>query len=103
MRRDLSNGKIDELKVVAFYSFRSLDNESISTLLDELTVSAERRNIKGTILVALEGINGTICGRSNDIKILIDRFKDFFPEESLSIKVSWTTRQAFRRFKIRFK
>ena len=58
-------------KVAAFYKFTQLSNlpELQETFMQYLT----KLKIKGTILLAHEGINGTVAGTSESI----DKFKEF--------------------------
>ena len=82
---------------IAFYQFVSLEN------LDQLQASilkfCQKNNIKGTILLATEGINGTISGKKNNIHeflkfiktdpVLDDSFKN------LEHKKSWSSKNSF--------
>ena len=60
-------------KVAAFYNFLPITDHDISLLKNELTSLATNQEIKGTILLASEGINGTICGFEVDIELLIEK------------------------------
>ena len=51
----------DYLVVVAFYKFFELDNLNMFKAL--LKSIFDKTNIKGTILIASEGVNGTISGK----------------------------------------
>ena len=51
----------DNLIVVAFYKFFELENLNVFQVL--LKSIFDKTNIKGTILIASEGINGTISGK----------------------------------------
>ena len=61
---------IDEKRytVAAFYQFVSLNN--IKHLQAELKKLCQKHELFGTILLAREGINGTVAGTSNEIKLL---------------------------------
>ncbi len=90
-------------KVAAFYCFIPLRDDDIKSLKGKLSDIANEGLIKGTILLAPEGFNGTICGQPDYIdrliNVLIEGDYEGFPE----IKYSWTRVQAFRRFKIKIK
>ncbi len=92
-----------QLKVAAFYLFKPLEGDIVSLILEQLSSSAEKYNVNGTVLVALEGINGTVCGSTKDVDILLELISKLLSNDSLQVKVSWTNKQAFRRFRIRRK
>ena len=50
---------------IAFYQFVRLEN--IEQLQAFILKFCQKNNIKGTILLANEGINGTISGQKNNI------------------------------------
>ncbi len=93
----------DPLQVAAFYSFTPLSDEIISSLLCKLNVVSSQKNVKGTVLIASEGINGTVCGPKDSVAELIFNIKKFASIKDLNLKYSWTSGQAFRRFKVRRK
>ena len=90
-------------KVAAFYNFLSILDKDILLLKEELTNLATNQEIKGTILIATEGVNGTVCGSKNAITLLIERLKQLLNITDMNVKYSWTEKQAFRRFKARKK
>ena len=69
-------------KVAAFYKFTPLNN--LSELQETFMQFLTQHKIKGTILLAHEGINGTLAGSSESI----NTFKYFF-------SVLFTRPQAF--------
>ena len=102
MKSEVLN-KENKYKVAAFYSFLSILDQDIFLIKDQLTTLAKDQEIKGTILIASEGFNGTICGPENGISIFIERLKQFINTSEFSVKYSWSPKQAFRRFKARKK
>ncbi len=90
-------------QVAAFYSFIPLPVETISLLLSDLPELAHEHNLLGSVLVASEGINGTICGSKEGVIIFIDYLKTLLKVDLLDVKYSFTPNQAFRRFKSRRK
>lgn len=98
---DLASQEI--YKVAAFYSFSSLDNEEIEAYLEQLSCLANKYKTRGSILLALEGINGTICGSQEGVDLMIKYLQDSLSRDNLELKISWSPRQAFRRFKVRKK
>ena len=90
---------------IAFYHFVSLEN--IKELQPFILDFCQRNHIKGTILLANEGINGTISGQKNDIHKFLGfiktdlTFNDKFND--LEYKESWATKNPFYRMKVRLK
>ena len=63
-------------EVLGFYKFlkiRSLKKNKVS--LQDFLIN---KKIRGTIIIASEGINGTISGKLKDIKSTINRLKKMF-------------------------
>ena len=52
--------------IVTFYQFKKI--QDILTIKNDLSHFCKFNKIKGTIILAEEGINGTIAGISNNIK-----------------------------------
>ena len=59
-----------EVLVASFYQF--IDWQDFKTLKLELEAICEKKNILGTILLAPEGINGTISGEKRSIESVIN-------------------------------
>ena len=63
-------------EVLGFYKFiniRSLKKNKV--LLQDFLI---KKKIRGTIIIANEGLNGTISGNSKDIKSTINELKKIF-------------------------
>jgi UPF0176 protein len=87
--------------VCALYQFVRLDDfEAFRTPLRELMVELE---IKGTILLALEGLNGTISGSKTSIDGVIQFLQDDGRFDNLEIKFSQSETAPFKRLKVKLK
>ena len=90
---------------IAFYHFVSLEN--IDQLQLFILKFCQKKNIKGTILLASEGINGTISGEEKKIQQFIEFIKeDLFFKNKFKIlehKESWSSKNPFYRMKVRLK
>ncbi|MEB3233883.1 MAG: rhodanese-related sulfurtransferase, partial [Cyanobacteriota bacterium] len=69
----------------------------------ELLALAERCGVRGTILLAGEGVNGTISGPQAGIQQVLARLRQRPGLEQLEAKLSWAAEQAFARLKVRLK
>jgi UPF0176 protein len=87
--------------VAAFYSFSDL--YSLEELQEIFTHFLKKENIKGTVLLANEGVNGTVAGT----KVSIDRFKNFLYSNNLyqsqNFKTSSCAEEPFSRLKVKLK
>ena len=88
-------------KVAAFYAFTELLN--LEDLQRTFTHFLKKEDIKGTVLLAHEGINGTVAGTEDGI----DRFKNFLRLNNLyqsqNFKTSTCAEDPFPRLKIKLK
>ena len=92
-------------KVAAFYQFAALPDNS--ALREPLRAFCTERGIKGTILLAGEGINGTVAGDDSAIDALIAELRHgaLFGGrlDNLELKFSIATEMPFVRMKVRLK
>ncbi len=87
--------------VCALYQFVHLDDfEDFSKPLRELMAKLE---IKGTILLALEGLNGTVSGTQDSIDQLLDFLDKDGRFNQLEIKFSQSKELPFKRLKVKLK
>lgn len=87
--------------VCALYQFVRLDDfEEFCTPLRELMVELK---VKGTILLALEGLNGTISGSKPSIDSVIQFLHDDGRFDNLEIKFSHSKTTPFKRLKVKLK
>jgi UPF0176 protein len=87
--------------VAAFYQFASLNN--ILSLQTELKKLCQRNEIFGTILLASEGINGTIAGKQSSINCLFKWLEEQPSFNEIQVKYSKSDSPAFNRLKVRIK
>ena len=100
--------KDSRLLVAAFYAFTPLDDERREALLSSLPSLAREGSVLGSVLVAHEGVNGTISGPEHCVDVLLDHLRtsldlgdDHYAR--LEVKRSWAEKPVFRRFKARRK
>ena len=91
----------NEILVAALYKFVEIDD--LLSLQSNLYEICEKNNIMGTILIANEGINGTISGKTNEINQTISLLKSDKRFTNIEIKYSSTDKQPFHRMKVRLK
>jgi UPF0176 protein len=91
----------DLFQLAAFYKFVAL--EPLAPLREQLLAVAKAGAVQGTILLAAEGLNGTVCGPEAGISKLLAQLRSDRRLADLEVKLSWAPRQSFHRLKVRFK
>ena len=86
---------------MAFYGFTAM--EGLPALQQELKTLAEQGCVRGTILLAEEGVNGTISGPDAGVTAVLDRLRQLPGLEGLEGKFSRAEQQTFHRLKVRLK
>ena len=86
-------------KTISFYEFNALDSSKIKNNQKKLSIKCKELNIKGTIILAEEGINGTISGSFKNI----DYINDFLINIGYlaNIKTSFSKKTPFKRLKVK--
>lgn len=87
--------------VCAMYKFVALEN--YKAMRQPLLNIMEENNIKGTLLLANEGINGTISGSRESIDILVNYLNSDKRLNPISTKESLDAAQPFYRTKVKLK
>lgn len=87
--------------VCALYRFVTLDN--YQQIQAPLLKVMQANNVKGTLLLAHEGINGTVAGSRENINILISWLKSDPRLSNLTTKESFTRENPFYRTKVKLK
>ncbi|MGC6483065.1 MAG: rhodanese-related sulfurtransferase [Synechococcus sp.] len=98
----------NNLLVAAFYAFTPLTEATREQILQVLPALAEDGHVRGSVLVALEGVNGTISGPAVGVDAVLNLLRQQLTLgdahfSRLEVKRSWCAQQAFRRFKARRK
>lgn len=92
---------MQSIVVCALYKFVRFDNfERLRTPLLELMLA---RRVRGTVLLANEGINGTIAGRRDAIKIVLAWLRAYPEFHDLECKESFVDESPFRRSRVKLK
>ena len=91
----------NEILVATLYKFFKVDD--LVALQDQLYAICNKNNVMGTILIANEGVNGTISAKPKEIeKTLISIQKDDRFSE-IEIKYSSANKQPFHKMRVRLK
>jgi UPF0176 protein len=90
-----------QITVSAFYKFVTVEDPE--ALRDRVAPEACRLGIKGTILIAREGINATICGDDAGVRSLLAFLRADPRFDNLVSKESYCDAPTFRRLKVKVK
>lgn len=90
-----------DILVAAFYRFAALDD--YLEMRGPLRQSCQDLGLLGTILLASEGINGTIAGTEYAVAKLMERLRADPRLGDMGFKLSWAVEAPFYRMKVRLK
>ena len=95
---DTTSGHI---QIAALYRFARISQpDALRTLLEQI---CERAGVKGMLLVAREGINGTIAGTEDDLDKAVTAIRAITGLDDLEIKFSFARTMPFLRMKVKLK
>ena len=92
-----------EVLVAAFYRFAVLAADELPDLQQRWRAVGEAGGVMGSLLLATEGVNGTVSGPIAGVEALLAALQSDPRLAELTVKRSTAPRQAFRRWKVRIK
>lgn len=87
--------------VAALYKFARFPDPA--ALRAPVLALCQERGIKGTLLLAREGLNGTLAGSAEAIAALVDHLSSLPDCAGLEVKYSYADEMPFHRMKVRLK
>jgi len=90
-------------KIISLYSFFPFQEDLIRDLKKALSKIEKSNDLTGLLIMAREGINGTICAEENVIEIVMNTIIKFTDKNELNLKVSYSKKKIFKRLKIKTK
>lgn len=93
--------EMNDYLVAALYHFVSLPR--FQSLQAPLQAVCDKEKIRGTLLLAQEGINGTIAGPEASIRRVLAYLRGIPEFQELHHKESWSDHQPFYRMKVKLK
>lgn len=97
----LSGSPSESVVVCALYKFVKLPH--FKNLQEPLLNQMKRLSVRGTLLLAHEGINGTVAGSRDAIDQLLSWLRDIPEFAELDYKESFSAEQPFLRTKVKLK
>ena len=91
----------DNIAIVSFYSFVPV--ESVDILMPKILLIGKKKYLKGTVLVASEGLNGTVSGSKENTEYFINELIRLTNSTEMSVKVNYSQEHPFQKFKVKLK
>jgi UPF0176 protein len=86
---------------IAAYRFVALDH--LPELRGEMQMRCNALSLKGTVLLAEEGINLFLAGAAVDVEKYLSALRSDARFAAIEVKRSWSEKQAFKRLRVRIK
>ena len=90
-------------KIVSFYSFFTFKENLIIELKNKLLSIENNHEISGLLIIATEGLNGTICANEETIELVLGFIKKYSEFVDLNLKISYSEKKIFKKLKIKIK
>lgn len=93
----------NKYKTILFYRYINISEENVNSLKDILKAVCGVLDLKGRILIAREGINGTVEGPENEIEIFKKHILSYKHFRKMDIKESISSGESFPKMKVKIK
>lgn len=87
--------------VTAFYKFTPFPDYELTK--EPLLALMKEKEIKGTIILASEGINGTICGEPANLSFFTEFLRQYNGLNDLTFKISYSDYNPFDKSKVKLR
>ena len=91
-----------KFQIITFYQFRAFDQDQLARVKAALRESMRANAIKGTVILAEEGFNATVCGEPHDLETFISAAETIL-ETRISFKASFHEECPFRKIDVKIK
>ncbi len=88
--------------VISFYCFTHIEKKYLENIKNTL-LNLEKEGLTGLIIIAEEGINGTICGGDQIINKTMQLIKEYVNNQDLNEKLNYSKDKVFKKLKIKIK
>ncbi|MFN3837598.1 MAG: rhodanese-related sulfurtransferase [Brevundimonas sp.] len=98
---DTENSLRGVIRVAALYRFAPVPDTAV--IRERLQAICDAGQVRGTLLVANEGLNGTIAGAADAVEAVLNVIRAMPGFDVLELKYAWTDVSPFHRMKVRVK
>ncbi len=92
-----------ERKITAFYKFIKIQESEINRVQSDLLKAGELASLTGLIILASEGVNGTISSTPLELENFKLSLAQILKCSNIQFKNSWAEKNPFRRFKVKIR
>ena len=97
-----TSGTTDSVAVLSFYSFVNIPEPE--ALLPKILLITKKKYVRGTIILAKEGFNGSISSTTEaHLHLVIKELKELTNPRDISVKVNYCNIQPFSKIKVKLK
>lgn len=90
-------------KIISFYKFLKIDNPKQEVAEIKALIVANYPSIKGSILIAAEGLNATVCGIESEINTFFEFLDDRFLLGDCNLKEDYGKEPILKKLKVLLK
>lgn len=90
-----------KIAVISFYSFVNIEEPEM--LIPKLLLVGKKKSVRGTILVATEGFNGSLSADEESCMLLIEEITQLTNATDVNIKVNYCDIHPFHKLKVKLK
>lgn len=91
-----------KFQIITFYEFKIFDADELTAIRASLRDAMRENSIKGTIILATEGFNSTVCGEPSDIDRFVVAAESILATQ-LNYKSSFHEACPFRKIDVKIK
>ena len=91
-----------QFQIITFYEFKRFSPEGLPGIKDSLRDSMARNSVRGTIILADEGFNSTVCGEPDRLDLFISEAEKVL-DTKLNFKSSYHDGCPFRKIDVKIK
>ena len=93
---------MENFRIITFYEFRRMDVERLPELKYAVKQFMAARSIRGTLILAEEGFNATVCGKPDDVELFVKAVEALL-DTRLVLKSSYHAECPFRKMDVKIK
>lgn len=91
----------EKIAIVSFYSFTKLLEPEM--LIPKILLIGKKKSVRGTILIAREGFNGSISGTMETTDILLTELIRITNATDVNVKINFDDEHPFHKLKVKLK
>jgi UPF0176 protein len=91
----------NNIAITSFYSF--IDIEDIISLQPRILLVAKKKYVKGTILLAREGFNGSLSGAKENVEFVVSELIKLTGATDVNFKTNYSSVHPFSKMKVKLK